>query len=210
MSNKRRRELNIEELDADDIEAIPNDIRGSPLSQVAENIETEEEVDDVLGRMREGLISTLMNNPFLKVESANTEGITLLNSLSEEQLRMMEYSFKHQLSEVIDRGVSKNICEAVCGYLPYVNRNALKRDIENDNLFQQAFNSLISVQLCKLPDFYKVAFLAGVHFVRNINGRTPIMVESSPPTPIQDVDMREVESGEEHSDREPNDEESLL
>jgi len=210
MSIKRRRELNIEELDVDDIEAIPRDIRGSPLSQAAENIENEEEADDVIGKMREGLITTLLNNPFLKVEAKNSEGITLLNSLTEEQLRMMEFSFKHQLSEVIDRGVSKNICDAVCGYIPYVNTATLKKDIENDALFQQAFNSLISVQLCKLPDICKVAFLAGVHLVRNINGRSTAMVESAIEAPVSNVDMREVESGEEHSDREFDDEDALL
>jgi len=197
-SNKRR--IEEAEIDVDDIGPINNEVGDG------ENII--EEHDPVVGdipqmiagndveELRTKLRRLLLSNPHIKMtDLANLDNTKVVDTMTEQELKLLELQIKNSIGSVVDKKVSKGLISALSRILPYVDAESLIADLNNDELFQSCWNTFLGLHLMHIPEELKLAVMYGNHVFNNVTLRqnSKKVKENAAIEPsIQNVNMREV------------------
>ena len=215
MSRVNKRRILVEPIDDDDIVPIETNIEQAQEEAQQEEIQQDDEINEPcsldydLEANRRRIKEIFYKNPHLNLEKPD-EKLKIIDTMTEDQLKTVEMSVKAQLSKRLDGKFSGNVIRGINNMMPCVDNESLQMDVERDQLFQEAWNQMVSVKLSDLPELVKIGVLYSSHLFNNFRGlgfkkRRVIgfLQNETTGASVPNVNMREVELGENDPAYEP-------
>ena len=162
----------------DETELPPADVSNTPSTTEPDHVSS----------LRQEIKSLILQNPELELEFP-VEKIAKINSMSEEELTLLRDHITAQIMKHIDENLAKQTLESVCEQAPFCNNVEFKKKVENDQLLQKSFKTLLAHYLACIPPSGRIAFLMGIHYMSSIavhwNAHHSESKDTSSHTPIQ-------------------------